>query len=182
MHVKNKAGKTAVLGVLAALSLVFMILGTVISVNTIFFTSAAAFLAGIAVTLYGSGSGFLFYAVCGALDFLLNPNKLHVILYLVLAGYILICEIVWAGMKKMQDGRKKEWIHRVIRFGLFAALYIPVVCYAPELFLSVKWMDKPWFLRAAIPFGIVAWAVFDLAYIACKKLVGNQFGKLKQEE
>ena len=42
MHV-NKTKKIAILGVFAALSTVFTVLGTVISVNTVFFTALAAY-------------------------------------------------------------------------------------------------------------------------------------------
>ena len=86
MDASNQTHKLAVMAVMAALSTVLTVLGTVISVNTVFFTAAAAFLAGIIVTCYGKRAGVLFFAVCAVLDFLVNPDKLHVILYLCLAG------------------------------------------------------------------------------------------------
>ena len=86
MHV-NKTKKIAILGVFAALSTVFTVLGTVISVNTVFFTALAAYLLGIIVVRFGIKEGILFYFVCAALDFFVNPNKMHVILYLALAAY-----------------------------------------------------------------------------------------------
>ena len=53
MYVK----RITILGMMAALSTVLTVLGTVISVNTVFFTAAAAFLVGIAVISYGMGTG-----------------------------------------------------------------------------------------------------------------------------
>ena len=91
MHV-NKTKKIAILGVFAALSTVFTVLGTVISVNTVFFTALAAYLLGIIVVRFGIKEGILFYFVCAALDFFVNPDKMHVILYLALAAYILFCK------------------------------------------------------------------------------------------
>ena len=79
MHV-NKTKKIAILGVFAALSTVFTVLGTVISVNTVFFTALAAYLLGIIVVRFGIKEGILFYFVCAALDFFVNPDKMHVIL------------------------------------------------------------------------------------------------------
>ena len=83
MHV-NKSKKIAILGVFAALSTVFTVLGTVISVNTVFFTALAAYLLGIIVVRFGIKEGFFFYFVCVALYFPVIP-----ILYLALAAYIL---------------------------------------------------------------------------------------------
>ena len=59
MHV-NKTKKIAILGVFAALSTVFTVLGTVISVNTVFFTALAAYLLGIIVVRFGIKEGILF--------------------------------------------------------------------------------------------------------------------------
>ena len=182
MHVKNKSKRIAISGVMAALSTVLMVLGTVISVNTVFFTSAAAFLAGMAVLLYGGTYGILFYAVCGGLDFLFNPNKLHIILYLVLAGYIVISEVLWMCMKRMADGRKKEWIHRGIRFVLFVVLYVPLIYFIPELLVSSDLVKKQWFMPGALLFGIIAWVLFDLAYGACKKIVWIHLKKISRKE
>ena len=52
MHV---AKRMAALAMMAALSMVLILLGTVIPVNTLFFTAAAAYMTGIAVVLYGPG-------------------------------------------------------------------------------------------------------------------------------
>ena len=75
MHV-NKTKKIARLGVFAALSTVFTVLGTVISVNTVFFTALAAYLLGIIVVRFGIKEGILFYFVCAALDFFVNLDIL----------------------------------------------------------------------------------------------------------
>lgn len=179
VHV-NQARRVAVLGVMAALSVVFLLLGTVVPVNTVFFTSGAAFFAGIAVVLYGSGYGVVFYAACGALDFLLNPNKLHVFLYLFLAGYVLLSEIIWKGLAKMPQGKKKEWIHRGIRFGLFACFYVPLVFVAPEL-VYAGLAKSSWYVPAMLFPGILAWLIFDFAYAICKKFIWEHFHSFWKE-
>lgn len=156
---------------MAALSTVLTVLGTVISVNTVFFTSAAAFLVGIAVIFYGMGAGGLFLAACAALDFFVNPNKLHVFLYLALAVYIFVCEGSYQGMKKMPDGRKKEWLHRSVRFLVFAVLYALLLTFLPQLLVSDKLLARGWFLPVMLAVGAVAWVIYDLAYIEAKKWV-----------
>ncbi|MCH5265561.1 MAG: hypothetical protein J1F02_06655 [Lachnospiraceae bacterium] len=175
---RNKAKTMAALGIMAAAGTVMMVLGTVISINTLFFTAAAAFLTGIAVVTYGVGYGTVYLFVCGALDFLVNPNKLHVFLYLAMAGYLLLAEGTYRGMKKFPDGRKKEWLHRGIRLALFAALYLPVLIYLSRLFVSEQIRESKWFFPVMLPAGLLAWLVYDLAYSAVKKIFHERFGKL----
>lgn len=167
----SHAKKMAVLGILAALSAVLLVLGTVISVNTVFFTALASFLVGIAVVLYGIRYGTVFYLVCGALDFLLNPDKLHVILYLGFAGYILVSEGTYLLLKKITDPKKKEWIHRAVRLVVFALLYIPAVVLVPQMFISGEWLIKENFFLMACGAGVVGWIIFDLAYGVCKNFI-----------
>lgn len=171
-----KTKKIAVLGVMAALSTVLMILGTMISVNTLFFTAMASFFVGIIRNRYGSGYGVFFYAVCAALDFLCNPNPLHVFLYLILAGYILLSEILYKVLPLY--GRKKDWIHRGVRLALFAVCYVPLVVWMPQLILSEKLIQMEWFLVAAFAFGLVVWIVYDIAYVAFKSLFFERFRRL----
>lgn len=178
MHV-SQAKRMALLGVMAAVAIVFLLLGTIIPVNTLFFTAAAAFLAGMAAVLFGGRLGFAFYAACGTLDFFLNPNKLHVLLYLMLAGYTLLSEIIWKGMEKNPDGapdsafagRKKEWIHRGIRFILFLILYVPLLLFIPELLVSADIGEHRWFYVIMLAVGLIAWIIFDLAYVICKRFL-----------
>ena len=146
----------AVLALLAALGAVLNVLGTLISVNTFFFTAAAAFLAGFVVVSYGMRAGTLYFFVCLSLDFLLNPNKLHFFLYAALAGYILLAEGSFRvlehrspagrrtdtgkssfapehGSPDGDSAKKKMRLHRGIRLVLFFALYLPVLLWLPVL-------------------------------------------------
>ena len=141
MHV---AKRMAVLAMMAALSMVLILLGTVIPVNTLFFTAAAAYMTGIAVVLYGKVQGSVYFAVCLSLDFFLNPDKLHVFLFVLFGGYILISEITYRLLTEKRKDRTKERIHRVIRLCLFMAGYVPMVC-----------------LVAA---GVIFWWIYDAAY------------------
>ena len=168
----GKTKNIAMLGIMAALSTVLAVLGTVISVNTVFFTAAAAFFVGIAVVKYGSASGILFFFVCSTLDFFVNPNKLHVLLYVVFAGYLLVAEISFRGLKKWK-GKKKETIHRGIRLIVFLFLYVPGVIFLPELFVAgtvlEKWMSAGWFMTVLLLIGIPLWFIYDLAYFTGKR-------------
>ena len=182
----------AILALFAALGTVLNVFGTLIQVNTIFFTAAAAFLAGVVVVSYGMRAGTLYFFVCLALDFLLNPNKMHVFLYLVLAGYILFAEGSYKLLAGKPDSagkgtgnvpnRKREWIHRGIRLILFSALYVPVMICLPELFLEgtkwSAWTGSTWFIPVVAAVGIPVWIIYDLAYFSAKKWVMLRFGSL----
>ena len=177
MYVK-RAKRIALLGMMAALSTVLTVLGTVISVNTVFFTAAAAFLVGIAVIYYGFRAGTVFLGVCAALDFFVNPNKLHLFLYLALAIYILVCEGSYQCMGKLASGRKKEWLHRLVRFFVFAVLYGVLVVFLPQLLVSSRILTKVWFLPVMLGAGAVVWFLYDIAYVEAKKWFCTRFHSL----
>lgn len=190
MHV-SQAKQMALLGVMAAVAVIFLLLGTVISVNTVFFMAAAAFLTGMAVVMFGGRLGFAFYVACGTLDFLLNPNKLHVILYLMMAGYTLLSEIIWKGMEKgtMPDDvtaiRRKEWLHQVIRLILFLILFVPLSLFLPELLVSAEILEilkHRWFFAIMTAFGLISWIIFDAAYAACKRFLWRFIKKIWKEK
>ncbi len=198
----------AVLALLAALGAVLNVLGTLISVNTFFFTAAAAFLAGFVVVSYGMRAGTLYFFVCLSLDFLLNPNKLHFFLYMALAGYILLAEgsfrvlehrsqagdaarrtetrkssfVLEHGSLDGGSAKKKMRLHRGIRLVLFFALYLPVLLWMPGLLLEgsrwANFLESAWFLPVMAVAGIPLWLVYDLAYFVAKKWFYARFGRL----
>lgn len=174
MHI-NKTKKIATLGIMAALSTVFCVLGTVISVNTVFFTAAASFLVGLAVVVYGKGYGTGFFLVCTTLDILLNPNKLHVFLYLALGGYVLLSEITYSLMSRK---KQVKWAHMVVRFLAFAVIYTPVILFIPGLIFTDTVLQSPWYLAVVIMGGIGGWFIFDLAYTFAKRWLYQRVGKL----
>lgn len=175
MHV-NRTKKIVMLGVLAALSTILVVLGTVISVNTVFFTAVAAFLVGIVVTRYGVGYSAVFFAVCAVLDFIFNPNKLHIFLYIGFAGYLLLSEGTYRILPG-KAGQKKERIHQGLRFILFEALYVPLLLFVPQLLISDNIMKMTGFYPIMMVAGLVGWLVYDLAYATFKRVFFQRFGK-----
>ena len=75
MHVNAK--KTAVSGLLMALSVLLLVLSGVLDFSTLFFLAAAAFFVGIIIKEYGLGYGAAFFIGCTILGFLLAPQKLY---------------------------------------------------------------------------------------------------------
>ena len=77
MHVK--ARMTAFSGLLLALSVVCMALGSVIETNTLFLLAAASYFVGIIIREFGMKAGVAFYLADILLGFLVTPNKFYVI-------------------------------------------------------------------------------------------------------
>ncbi len=169
----------ALLGILAALSTLLVVLGSLISVNTIFFTALAAFLLGIVLLISPKGQGIVFFLVCLALDFFLNPNKLHVFLYLGLGGYILLAELTYEGLKKKVEGKRLENLHRALRLVIFLLGFLPIFFFLPDLLLAqtrvAEFQDQVWFELAAVVAGVVFWAIYDLAYGIFKREFYKRF-------
>ena len=176
MHV-NKTKKMAILGVLAALSTVLTVLGTVISVNTVFFTAAAAFLVGIVVVRFGMGYGTVFYAVCAVLDFIFNPNKLHLFLYLGFAGYLLLSEGSYRLFQKMER-KKREWQHRTVRMLTFLVLYLPLLIFVPQLLVTEQTEKMAAFYPVMVLGGLTAWVIYDVAYQFFKRAFYQKFRRI----
>lgn len=173
----NETKKIATLGVMAALSTVLTVMGTVISVNTLFFTAAASFLAGIVLIRFGRKAGLLFYVVCAALDFFVNPNKLHVLLYVAMAGYIVFSELTYSLL--CTKGKKtKEWLHRGIRFILFMLFYVPIIVFFPTLIVTEQFLKETWVYPAFAGAGIAGWILYDIAYGVFKRFFAQRLGKL----
>lgn len=176
MHI---AKRMAALAMMAALSMVLILLGTVIPVNTLFFTAAAAYMTGIAVVLYGKVQGSVYFAVCLCLDFFLNPDKLHVLLFVFFGGYILISEITYQWLTEKRKDQKIEQVHRVIRLILFMAGFVPVACFVPDLLVEgttlSQWIHASWFTVAAVAAGLVFWWIYDAAYGSFKHWFYEKF-------
>ncbi len=79
--------RVAFCGVMAALSLAFMLLGTLIPLSTFICPMLAGALAVPVVWELGAGSGWLLYAAVSALSLILAPDKEAALLYVFLLGW-----------------------------------------------------------------------------------------------
>lgn len=173
----------ATLSVLAAISTILLVLGTLISINTIFFTALAAFIVGIVVVRYGFGAGVMLFIGCSLLDFLLNPDKFHVLLYLAMAGFTLLAEGSYKLLEKsIPDPKKRNLIHLICRFLVFTAGYVPIIVFLPRLFLERTAIEHfyttDWYMWAIIAVGIIGFIVYDLAYLFVKKTYMGLFNQM----
>ena len=80
------AGQVALVGVLAALSLVLLLLASVSPSGRMGIVAVAGLVNAAAVISGGLHAGFLCWAVAGILGLILSPDKGNVLLYLVFFG------------------------------------------------------------------------------------------------
>ncbi|KMZ54823.1 hypothetical protein [Dorea sp. D27] len=130
MHVKAKS--MAVCGLMLALSVVFMVLGSVIETSTLFLLAAASYFTGIVIREFGPLMGSAFWLAAVLLGFLLAPNKFYVITFAAMGFYIVAVETAHRklGASRLQNRRAAFWI---IKYIIFNILYIPGVLLFQEL-------------------------------------------------
>ena len=123
MHVKAK--QIAFGGLLLAVTVVCMALGSVIETNTLFLLAAAAFFVGIVIREFGLRTGAAFYLAAVLLGLLVTPNKFYVITFAAMGFYILGIEAVWMFLaKRPQMGHRMGiyWFAKYVIFNLVDAV------------------------------------------------------------
>ena len=126
MHIKAK--KMAFGGLLLALSVICMILGSVIETGTLFLLAAASFFVGIIFREFGRKTAAAFYVAGVLLGLILAPNKLYVATYGMMGFFILTEETAWV--------RKKSAVLWGIRYAVFDLIYVPAVLFFQKLLFA----------------------------------------------
>lgn len=134
MHVNAK--KTAISGLLMALSVVLIVLSGILDFSTLFFLAAAAFFVGIIIKEYGIGYGTAFFAGCTVLGFLLAPQKLYCITYVMMGVYVLGIEMLWQYLGKHPNWNHRKLIFSIGKFVIFNLMYIPALLLFPKLLFA----------------------------------------------
>ncbi len=160
MHVKTK--KIVVTGMIIAISIISMILGTVIEMNTLFFLAFAAFLIGIVIREYGCRMGASAFVAAVMLGGILVPNKLYVFTYAAFAMYILVVEIGYRKLANVKSERKATIFFWLLKYMIFNLIFIPVLLLFPELLIG-RTLEFPYHLFL-IAGGQIILPIFDKSY------------------
>lgn len=172
----NKTKALAGVALLCGFSVLLQMLGTFISVNTLFFTALAAYLIGFSIHRYGLRYGGMQLTACTLLDVMLNPDKFHWILYACLGIYIFLSELIFCKGNRVQDIKKKMRVQLIYNWILFNMIYIPLVLFFQNLLFagtlpggisgsSLQGMAALWLA------GQVGWFLYDKAYrVFCRTL------------
>lgn len=174
MHVNAK--KTATAGVLAAFTVLLVVLSSVIETNSLFLIAAASFCVGIAVREWGVCTGAVFLAASFFLNLFIAPNKMYCMTFAAMGLYILLSEFLWKKVAEAKKIKRRKTILWLGKYIVFNCIYIPVIVLFPELIFAKKIAESIlWVLFLAGQAGIF---VFDQAYMYFQAYV---WGKLRNK-
>ena len=160
MHVKAKT--VAFGGLLLALTVVFMALGSIIETSTLFLLAAASFFVGIVVREFGLKAGAAFYLAAVLLGFITAPNKFYVLTFTAMGFYIWGIEAVWRWLEKRPQYGKRRMIFWISKYVIFNIVYIPIVIAFRDLLFARAVSDA--LLIGVIIGGQIGLFVYDKAY------------------
>lgn len=161
-------------GMLLAVTVLCMLLGSIIETNTLFLLAAASFFVGIMLREFGMKTGAAFYLAGVLLGLMLAPNKLYVISYAAMGLYILLIEEVWRRLGKLSGNANRRSIFWGMKFFIFNVMYLPMVF----LFQKVVFARKlsGWMLVGVLAAGQIGLFIYDQAY---EYVQGNIWSKIR---
>lgn len=160
MHVKAKT--LAFGGLLLALTVVFMALGSMIETSTLFLLAASSYFVGIVVREFGLKAGGTFYIAAVLLGFITAPNKFYVLTFAAMGIYIWGIEFVWRWLEKRPRLPRRGTMFWAAKYVIFNIIYIPIVIIFRNMLFSRD-------ISAAVLAGVIvagqaALFIYDRAY------------------
>ncbi len=177
MHV-NKTRAVAGAALMSAFSMLLLLAGTFVSVNTLFFTALAAYLLGFSVNKYGFRYSGIQFVTCLLLDVFLNPDKFNWILYACLGSYIFLSELIFQKLNHIGDLRKKLRVQLIYNWILFNIIYIPLILFFRELLIPGA---LPGGIQAnSVSGGLILWLAGQIGWIVYDKAYRFFFRTLRE--
>ena len=166
MHVKAK--KAAVGGLMLALTVVFISLGSVIETNTLFLLAAASFFVGIIIREFQMKTGVAFYIAGVLLGLIIAPNKFYVFTYAAMGFYILLREVVWEKLSRLDKINNRKIIFIIAKLIIFNILFALILTFGGELLIGRKMEGG--ILFTVLVAGQIIFLIYDVAYeyVQCK--------------
>lgn len=160
MHVNAK--KMAFGGLLLALTIVCMVLGSVIESNTLFLLAAASYFVGIFIREAGMRTGGAFYLAAVLLGFMVAPNKLYVVSFAAMGFYILAVEVSYRYIGKIKGNVNRKLLFWAMKYVIFNLMYIPILFLFQKLLFG-RSLSAVW-LAGIIAAGQAGLWIYDRAY------------------
>lgn len=160
MHIKTRM--LAFSGLLLALCVLCMALGSVFETGTLFFLAAGSYFVGIVIREQGMKMGAAFYIAAVLLGIILAPNKFYVLTFAAMGFYILAVEGAWRFLAKGPEKLQKRGVFWGMKFILFNVMYIPIVLFFQELLFAKEISGG--FLLAVLIGGQIVLVLYDNAY------------------
>ncbi|MCC2254834.1 hypothetical protein LKD70_10455 [Ruminococcus sp. CLA-AA-H200] len=160
MHVKAKT--VAFGGLLLAMTVVFMALGSIIETSTLFLLAAASFFVGIVVREFGLKTGGAFYIAAVLLGFITAPNKFYVLTFAAMGLYIWGIEAVWRWLEKRPGMLQRHKVFWISKYVIFNIVYIPIVFAFRDLLFAQSVSDA--LMIGVVVGGQIGLFIYDRAY------------------
>lgn len=160
---KNESQKTALCGVLGALSVVLLLIGNILQVGTYAAPMLAAFLLIPVLEEYGAKYALLLYAAVSILAVLLVPDKELALFYALVLGY-------YPALKRPLDRLRPALLRWAAKFAVFNAATVALygllfLLIGPALAAELL-ADGPAMLAALLAMG-------NLAFWLCDRALGS---------
>lgn len=183
MHVSVKS--LAFSGVVTALAIVCIILGSVLEFNTAFLLVLAAFLTGTLAAVAGVPAAWCSFAATVILGFFLSPEKMYLLTFSFFVPYVINCEYI--SKKKVKKSTAivikalTWWIWSAVCACIFLVIagIVGLNALIPEFLAEAS---MPLKLAAAILALVIAWIVTDVAYYAYRKEVNGRLYRIFNKE
>ena len=160
MHVKAKT--MAFGGLLLALTVVCMALGSVIETSTLFLLAAASFFVGIVVREFGLKVGAAFYIAAVLLGLITAPNKFYVLTFAAMGLYIWGIEAVFRYLEKRPRFGNRHVVFWISKYVIFNIIYLPIVFIFRDM-LFAQAVSGP-IMAGVVIGGQIALFIYDRAY------------------
>jgi len=147
--------KIALSGVLGALAVVCLLLAVVLPTSKLAFYVLSSFFISVIVIEYNIKAGWLFYAATSLLSFIILPDKLGIVPYLIFFGLYGLVKFYIEKISKAVP----EYMLKYVYFNLSLSIAYYLV---REIFLENITVGIPWW-AAVIGLEIV-FAVYDYVY------------------
>lgn len=153
----KKVKKIALAGILTALSVVILFLGSVIETLDMSVAAIASFVTMLAVIELGAYFPFLIYAAVCVLAFLLLPNKYGVLIYCLFYGFYPMVK------QKLEASIKPRFLLLFIKLVIFAASQTAVELLWVFLFAGGAFEASFPIIAATVALALITFVVFDFA-------------------
>ena len=164
----KQSSRTALGGILAALSLVLMFLFAVFPSATIASPAVASILLIFAVLEMGKGWAFGIYVAVSILALLVIPSKEAAVLYAVFFGYYPILKAI---LEKHIHKRVLEWLVKILLF----CVVMTASYYLMIRFMGIEFEEIDKYGKAAVPVLLGVGTVAFVGYDYCLTLFVGEY-------
>ncbi len=169
MHLKSK--EIAYTGLMAAITVVCIILGSVIETNTLFLLAIASFFCGLVMQITSKRLAGGYVLACFLLGLLIAPNKLYCFTYLGMALYVYGAQVLHQRVVDGKIGMLVCWAGKCVLYHVLLIVSLVAVwrVLGFSQLLQSQWIQRltgmPWVAVIVILLCAEAlWLLFDKAY------------------